>query len=220
MLSVNLNINIYDRQAQTSLDTLGLDLTPSRKPRLATRIRNMLSSNPLATPFTGSISLQWYVDYFGEQVTVDAWRDIERYFSRLSTAGITLGGLPTGSAPLAIAPSHIRPSNTAISVIAEGLAGWHLQRQHLLPFSRPIGTPVDLVFQIISGGAQQFALVQVKGTQGPGVRDQLQKAMLELLDYGFKVAARSHDSYACYVVGVIIKPNNSLEIYSLRLDLV
>jgi hypothetical protein len=133
-------------------------------------LRRVLQTPPATSTAPTPPSLQRFADMYGEQVTADASADIHGYFTALSVRGLTPGRLPTGYSPLGIRIGNVKPSNTAISVLAEGLAGWYLESTGLIPLARPIGKP-DMVFE--DRARPGYALVEVKGTQEPNVKTRL-----------------------------------------------
>lgn len=163
-------------------------------------------------------NLQYYVALYGEQVTSDAAADIENYFAISQNRGFTVSGLPTGYQPFNILPRDIKPSNTAISVIGEGLAGWYLQSQNLFPLSRPIGHPIDLLFE--DSQRTVFAFVQVKATQEPDIKAKLTESAHPLLQYTLNERPSSAKiAYFSNVIAVGIKPGRNFELLSLRIDI-
>lgn len=145
--------------------------------------------------------LEFYIDKYSEQVTAHAEDDLIKYFVSLQNQGFTFGGLPTDLPPLSIAPGNIKPSNTAIACVAEGLAGWYLETQGLVPLARPIGEGPDLMFE--SSGS--YILVQVKGTQEEDVLGPLVAGTYDLLDHVRSVAQWQPDNrYHCWTIGTVI----------------
>ena len=150
---------------------------------------------------------------------MDALADINKYFSRLARMGFTIGGLPTGSSPLSILPSNIRPSNTAISVIGEGLAGWHLQQQRgFVPLSRPIGEGPAFIFQDFTTSPPSTILVEVKTTQQSNVKQQMKDAVVKQLQYARNVATRGN-SYSCLLIGMVIRPRSDFDLLEFEIQL-
>ena len=175
----------------------------------------------LATPST----LQYYVDMYGEQVTVNAEADLARYFKFQSSRGFgatTLGGIPTVVPLLATHPGDVKPSNTAISVLAEGIAGFYMGTKaghtgyRLFPAARLVGEAPDLVFE---DGRSTIALIQVKGTQEPDVKGRMADSGIPLLQYAANEKHYDPSSYICFVIGVIIVPSVDFQLHSLRIEI-
>lgn len=183
--------------------------------RMGNRLRTMTSpyGPPRPTPSLGD-----YADAYGEQVTSNSQDDLRKFFGTAGTRGFTPKGVGTGLSSLAIYPRDIRPSNTAISVLAEGLAGWYLESVGMLPLARPIGEGPDLVF--LDSATRKVALVQVKGTQEPDLRARLSDAALGLLDYGSKVRLMTgRATVSCIVVGVVILTPDDFDLYCVETEL-
>ena len=143
-----MTVEISEWSSQIATRSIGPDLNSTvGKNRLARQVAQSLAQAPVRRSEPTPGNLQAIIDIYGEQVTVDAVRDLSRYFSVTQARGFTPGGLATGLSPLAIGPGDVRPSITAISVIGEGLAGWYLGSRQLRPLARPIGEGVDLIFQ-------------------------------------------------------------------------
>jgi len=152
-------------------------------------------------------------------VVADPAADLNKYLTTVRGRGFTAGGVGTGLPPLWIVPRDLKPSNSAISAIAEGLAGWYLETvKGMTPLARPIGEGPDLIFS--DRQAVSDALVQVKGTQEPDLRGRLLDGALDILDYASRVKLMSpYSTYSCYVIGVVIKTGSDYELTSLQIDL-
>lgn len=211
-----MTVAIWEWQDRISGSDLGRLLNNERD--LKDYLRRLLSRIVQPRQEPTPANLQFFVDYYGEQVTSDAAADIEKYFKNSQNRGFTVGTLPTGYQPFNILPRDIKPSNAAISVIGEGLAGWYLQSQNLFPLSRPIGHPIDLLFE--DSQRTVFAFVQVKATQEPSVKAQLTEAAIPLLQYTLNERPSSrHITYFSNVIGVAIKPGSNFELLSLKIDI-
>jgi hypothetical protein len=213
-----MTISIYEWSYALGVKAPELNSRIGRS-RLAGQVSRLLSRTPSPRYERNPNNLQQFIDLYGEQVTVDAIGDINRYFQVTQARGYTSGGLPTQLPPLSIGPGDVRPSTTAISVIGEGLAGWHLEQRQLSPRARPIGESIDLVFEDASSKPGKYVLVQVKATQQQDIVGQMKKAVPELLQYAYNVAAVApQNAYACNVIGVVIGRAGDFDILSLELD--
>lgn len=213
-------VDIYEYRGMISTIDLGRYFKDrTGKASLRTLVRGWISriqqTAPLPTP-----NLQRYVDRYSEQVVADPVADINKYLRTSHARGFTAGGVGTGLAPLAIVPRDLRPSNSAISALAEGLAGWYLETaKNMIPLARPIGEGPDLIFT--DPRTASDALVQVKGTQEPDLQGRLLDGALDLLDYASRIKLMAPNArYPCYIVGVIIKTGSDYELRNLQIDLV
>jgi hypothetical protein len=163
--------------------------------------------------------LQYYVDKYGEQVVADPAADLNKYFRTLQARGFTLGGVATGLPPLAILPKYLRPSNSAISTVAEALAGWYLETvKSMTPLARPIGEGPDLIFTDRRAGSD--ALVQVQGTQEPDLQGRLFDGAVKLLGYASSIKHMApHSTFSCHIIGIAIKTGSDYELVNLQIDL-
>lgn len=95
------------------------------------------------------------------------------------------------------------------------------QQQGFQPLARPIGEAVDLIFEDASSRPTTYALIQVKATQQPDILAQMRRAVPDLLQYSYNVAAiASTSTYSCYIIGVIIGQSDDFALLSLKLDFV
>ena len=214
---------IYEYNLSFSSSHLGRLLND--KPDLRYSLRLALNRGTYPAHVVTPPTMQYYVDMYGEQVTVDASGDLARYFSFQSSRGFgatTIGGIPTLLPALANHPGDVRPSNTAISVLAEGVAGWYIgtKTSHtgrpFFPQARPVAEAPDLVFQ---DGRNTVALVQVKGTQEPDIKARMADSGIPLLQYAFNEMHGTPSSYICFVIGVIILHSIDFELHSLQVDI-
>ena len=215
-------VNISEWSYAIRLQALGPNLNSrAGKGRIARQISQVLQGRPQQRNEPTPGNLQGYIDLYGEQVTVDAVADLNRFFQVTQGRGFTPGGLSTQLPPLSIGPGDVRASITAISVIGEGLAGWYLMQLGLHPLARPIGEGVDLIFENVSYRPTTYALIQVKTTQQPDILAQMGRAVPDLLQYAYNVAAIAPtNTYSCYIIGVIIGQSDDFALLSLKLDFV
>ncbi len=211
-----MSINIFEWS--TSIPRVDLGQQVQNRTTLQSRLRSVLYTVPPPVPEPLPANLQGYADMYGEQVTVDALADLNRYFLAISSRRLTLGGLPTGFSPLSILSRGLRPSNTAISVLGEGLAGWYLERNGLIPLARPVATGADLVFTNPTR-AERY-LVQATGTQRPGtIRDVIRNRCVEFLQFAHNVLPVTSSRYSCILVGVEVTNSSNFDIFALHISL-
>lgn len=213
---------IYEYNLSFSSSQLGRLLND--KPDLRHRLRRELSKSYSPTKLASPSALQYYVDMYGEQVAVNAEADLDRYFKFQLSRGFgatTIGGISTVVPALATHPGDVKPSNTAISVLAEGVAGFYVGTRTsragrpLFPLRRPVGEAPDLVFE---DGRSTIALVQVKGTQEPDIKGRIADSGIPLLQYAANEKHYDPSSYICFIIGVIIVPSVDFEIHSLGIE--
>lgn len=86
----------------------------------------------------------------------------------------------------------------------------------MLPLSRPVGLPVDMLFR--TQPWHHEVLVQVKATQEPMIVGRIREAGLPFLDYAF----HQRDglvSPICYIIGLIIRAIDNFDLLSLRIEM-
>lgn len=212
-----MTIDVYEGSHQISRPQLG-DYNLNRS-ALRRALSRWLGAITLVQPSPILPPLQHIADKYGEQITVDAETDLQRYITFMQVGGLsTLGGVPTGYSPFGLNPRHVRPSNTAISVLGEGLAGWYLESlQHMSCLGRPIGVSPDLVFE--DAGKTSYALVEVKGTQQSHIHDRMGEAVISLFAIGANLILRDpRTSYDLRVIGVIVNPVAGYQLHSLNIS--
>lgn len=218
-----MSVNVFTWSDRIDLRQLGLDLNNrSGRAGLERRFRQLLNRTPAPHQLSTPANLLQQIDLYGEQVTENAIADINKYLSNVSTRGFTIGRLQTGFSPLAITARDVKPSNTAVSVIGEGLVGWHMQHRGLQLFGRPIIRPVgegpDLIFEDGNTAPTRTILVEVKSTQEPDVRAQMRSGVIPLLQFA-QNAARATNALSSFVAGVIIKNTNDFDLLNLEIEL-
>lgn len=226
-----MTVEIYEWQDTIGRTELGTLL--NNKFRLKQHLSRMLGTNPPPNRKPPPANLQQlWIDYYAEQVTSDAMADISRYFQLQQNKGLqtTPAGLPTGYGPgvvgpprfviqpppFVIHPRDIKPSNTAISAIGEGLGGWYLENQGLVPLSRPVGLPLDMLFRTANWSHE--VLVQIKATQEPDIKGQMRESAIPFLQYTVNESYRLA-SPVCYLIGVIIREGGNFSLLSLKIEL-
>lgn len=206
-------IEVYEFRQQISKQDLSRYLR--RRAELRSAVIQWLNRMP-APFFIALPHIQDAVDRYGEQVLVDAQADLRRYFAVMHMRGLTVGGLPTGLSPLEVSPRDVKPSNSAIGNLGEGIAGWYLESQDMIPLARPIGDGPDFIFTDFN--RTSYALVEVKSTQEETINDRVREAISTIFDFAGKlIVGDPRTLYDCRAIGVIIKTADDYELRSLNI---